>query len=191
MNSLILDLRNNPGGLLDTAVKVAEFFLPEGQIIVSTKGRIKDQNVVYKASYSKPYVNFPLLILVNSGSASASEIIAGAVKDSKRGLVVGEKTFGKGSVQTVIPMGDGSALRLTTARYFTPNGRQINNEGIIPDVVIPLVKVSKGKEKDVLTLVEDDEEDEDIPVKSDIQLMRALDLIKGITAYETLKAPQK
>lgn len=198
MDSLILDLRNNPGGLLDTSVKVSEMFLPQGKEIVSTKGRVKNQDVVFKSSYRRPHLDFILVILVNEGSASASEIVAGAIKDNKRGIIVGIKTFGKGSVQTVVPLSDGSAVRLTTAEYFTPNGEAISNKGIIPDVVVSKPKEVKGKyTKEKL------EEDEDIferpelkePVEQkeikpklyDIQLERAVDLIKGIKAYEGLK----
>lgn len=183
MDSLILDLRNNPGGLLDTSIKVSEVFLPQGEVIVSTKGRVKDQNTVYKANYKKPYLGFPLIVLVNEGSASASEIVAGALKDNKRGIIVGMKTFGKGSVQTVIPLVDGSALRLTTAKYFTPSGKQIHKEGIAPDVVIPFSKETKENQVEVLEETEALEKD-----KIDNQLERAVDLIKGIKVYESVKA---
>jgi carboxyl-terminal processing protease len=121
---------------LDVAIKVSEVFLPTGTVIVSTKGRAKNQNVVYKADYKKPLSEMPLVILVNEGSASAAEIVAGAIKDNRRGIVLGTKTFGKGSVQTVSPLGDGSALRLTTARYFTPSGQPIHDEGVIPDIAV-------------------------------------------------------
>jgi len=199
MDSLILDLRNNPGGLLDISVEVAEIFLPKGEIIVSTKGRVEAQNIVYKSNYKRPYLDFPLLILVNGGSASASEIVAGAIKDNKRGLIVGTKTFGKGSVQTVLRLTDGSALRLTTAKYFTPSGQGIHEEGIAPDVTIPLVnepedeELLKAKKKeDIFEKVEDTKEEEKEVTeaktkKYDSQLKRAVDLIKGIKAYELLK----
>ncbi|MCM8782674.1 MAG: S41 family peptidase [Candidatus Omnitrophica bacterium] len=202
MRSLIFDLRNNPGGLLDTSVKVAEIFLPAGQIVVSTKGRLKEQNAVYKAKYKKPYVDFPLLVLVNEGSASASEIVASAIKDSKRGIIIGTKTFGKGSVQTVIPLGDGSAVRLTTARYLTPNGQPIHNEGVMPDVIIPALQGSKRDRDEDVALeekegifekVEGEEKGlkEAKPIKYDSQLERAVDLIKGLMAYETTLKIQK
>ncbi len=203
MNGLILDLRSNPGGLLDTSIKVSEIFLPRGKVVVSTKGRVKEQNAVYKAGYKKPYTDFPLLVLVNEGSASASEITAGAIKDNKRGLIVGMRTFGKGSVQTVIPLGDGSALRLTTAKYFTPSGKAIHNEGIAPDVVIPFVKEVKNTQKkeaqveeaeDVFEKLQQEQEqktpskEKENPLKYDNQLQRAIDLMKGIKAYESLEA---
>lgn len=199
MDSLILDLRNNPGGLLDTSVKISEMFLPPDKIVVSTKGRVRSQNTVYKSDNSKPYLNFPLIVLVNEGSASASEIVAGAIKDNKRGIIAGAKTFGKGSVQTVIPLADNSALRLTTAEYFTPNGTAINNVGIIPDVVVSNQrdaekKTDEGKpredEEDIFERPElkgPSQEEEINPGQYDVQLERAVDLIKGIKAYEALR----
>jgi len=136
LQGLVLDLRNNPGGLLDSSVKIADIFLEEG-IIVSTKGRIKDQDMEFSAHSGGPHYNFPIVILINSGTASASEIVAGALQDHKRALILGTQSFGKGSVQTIIPMGDGAGLRLTTARYYTPNGTSIQATGITPDVLVP------------------------------------------------------
>ncbi len=136
LNGLILDLRNNPGGLLDQAVEVSDLFVNEG-VIVSTEGRIKDQNMVFKAHNNGDHYDFPMVVLVNEGSASASEIVAGALKDHKRALILGAQTFGKGSVQTIIPMRDGAGLRLTTARYYTPNGTSIQATGITPDIIVP------------------------------------------------------
>ncbi|MEI8176319.1 MAG: S41 family peptidase [Candidatus Omnitrophota bacterium] len=197
MESLILDLRNNPGGLLEMSVRVSELFLPPGSVVVSTKGRVKDQNALYKAAFKKPYLDFPLMLLVNEGSASASEIVAGALKDNKRALIVGARTFGKGSVQTVVPLGDGSGLRLTTAKYFTPSGKQIHNEGIAPDVAIAV----PGKKVAVATEDNPDVEDElfdyvnektatavtqPAPVASDGQLDEAVNLMRGIVAYGAL-----
>jgi carboxyl-terminal processing protease len=136
LQGLILDLRNNPGGLLDQSVRVSDLFLDEG-IIVSTKGRLKDQNMEFAAhSYNTVYGQ-PMIVLVNEGTASASEIVAGALQDNKRALVLGHQTFGKGSVQTIIPMNDGAGLRLTTARYYTPDGTSIQAKGITPDIVVP------------------------------------------------------
>ena len=137
INGLILDLRNNPGGLLDQAVKVADLFIDEG-VIVSTKGRLKDQNMEFTAHSRGQVYKFPMVVLVNGGSASASEIVAGALQDHKRALILGTQTFGKGSVQTIIPMNDGAGLRLTTARYYTPNGTSIQAKGITPDIIVPL-----------------------------------------------------
>ena len=135
LNGLVMDLRNNPGGLLDASAKVADLFLEKG-VIVSTKGRLKDQNMELMAHSSSADYHFPVVILVNEGTASASEIVAGALQDYKRALVLGTQTFGKGSVQTIIPMTDGAGLRLTTARYFTPKGNSIQATGITPDVVV-------------------------------------------------------
>jgi carboxyl-terminal processing protease len=143
LKGLILDLRNNPGGLLDSSVKVADLFLDEG-MIVYTKGRLKDQNMKFKA-HSGPEYNFPMVILINEGTASASEIVAGALQDNKRALVLGTQSFGKGSVQTIIPMADGAGLRLTTARYYTPNGTSIQATGITPDVLVPREAPGIGK----------------------------------------------
>jgi len=136
LKGLIIDLRSNPGGLLDQAVKISDIFLDEG-MIVSTKGRIKDQNMEFKAHPNGEQYTFPIVVLVNEGSASASEIVAGALQDHKRALILGAQTFGKGSVQTIIPMTNGAGLRLTTARYYTPNGTSIQATGITPDIVIP------------------------------------------------------
>jgi carboxyl-terminal processing protease len=135
MRGLVLDLRNNPGGLLDQAVKVADKFIESG-LIVYTDGRIEAQKYKYSAHREKTYSGFPIVVLVNAGSASASEIVAGALQDHGRAVLLGTQTFGKGSVQTIIPLEDGSALRLTTARYFTPNGRSIQAKGIEPDIVV-------------------------------------------------------
>lgn len=135
VKGLIVDLRNNPGGLLDQSVKIADIFIDEG-VIVSTKGRIKEQNSVFYARDNSPKYTFPLVVLVNEGSASASEIVAGALQDHKKAVIIGAQTFGKGSVQTIIPMDSGAGLRLTTARYYTPSGRSIQATGITPDIIV-------------------------------------------------------
>ncbi len=135
LRGLVLDLRNNPGGLLDQAVKVADKFIESG-LIVYTDGRVENQKFKYFAHKEGTYTGFPIVVLVNAGSASASEIVAGALQDHGRAIVLGTQTFGKGSVQTIIPMEDGSAIRLTTARYYTPNGRSIQAKGIEPDIAI-------------------------------------------------------
>lgn len=138
IKGMILDLRNNPGGLLDQAVKVSDVFLSEG-IIVSTRGRDESQNMVFTANAEGNQYTFPLVVLVNEGSASASEIVAGALQDHHRGIILGTETFGKGSVQTIVPMPDGAGLRLTTARYYTPSGDSIQAEGIKPDIKVEFV----------------------------------------------------
>ncbi len=135
LKGLVFDLRNNPGGLLDQAVKISDIFIDSG-MIVFTKGRIKEQNMEFKAHSNSKKYKFPIIVLVNEGSASASEIVAGALQDHKRAIILGAQTFGKGSVQTVIPMQDGSGLRLTTARYYTPSGRSIQATGITPDILV-------------------------------------------------------
>lgn len=146
LNGLVFDLRNNPGGLLNQAVKISDIFLDSG-MIVSTKGRLKDQNMAFKAHKNVKKHAYPIIVLVNEGSASASEIVAGALQDHKRALILGAQTFGKGSVQTVIPMHDGSGLRLTTARYYTPNGTSIQAKGITPDILVETHFASKKEEK--------------------------------------------
>jgi carboxyl-terminal processing protease len=151
VNRLVLDLRNNPGGLLNQAVEVADRFLDSENLIVYTNGRNEDQNMRFTTRNQAKKYNFPMVILVNGGSASASEIVSGALQDLGRAIVLGTQTFGKGSVQTIIPLSDGSALRLTTARYYTPSGRVIQENGIAPDILVeqPLVKADKSdKEKD-------------------------------------------
>jgi carboxyl-terminal processing protease len=137
IQGMILDLRNNPGGLLDQAVKVADLFLEKG-VIVSTKGRNKEEQMVFKAHPEDSHIDFPMIVLVNGGSASGSEIVAGALQDHKRAIIMGTTTFGKGSVQTILPLPEGAGLRLTTARYYTPSGDSIQATGIKPDMVVPL-----------------------------------------------------
>ncbi len=148
LDGLILDLRNNPGGLLNQAISIADIFLDKGTIVY-TKGRRKDQNNVYAAHANGKERYYPLVLLVNEGSASASEIVAGAIQDHRRGIIVGTRTFGKGSVQTIIPLPDGAGLRMTTARYYTPNGRSIQALGITPDVEIPFITCIQPEEPQV------------------------------------------
>lgn len=138
LKGLILDLRNNPGGLLNQAVSIADLFIDKG-LIVYTKGRTESQNMSFKATKSSKDYPYHLVILVNEGSASASEIVAGAMQDHQRAILVGTRTFGKGSVQTIIPLPGGAGLRMTTARYYTPNGKSIQATGITPDVEVPFV----------------------------------------------------
>ncbi|MBV5318151.1 MAG: S41 family peptidase [Desulfobulbaceae bacterium] len=137
---LVLDLRNNPGGLLDQAVKIADLFLEKG-VIVSTKGRNHQEQMVFEAHPDGGQSHFPMVVLVNGGSASGSEIVAGALQDHKRALILGTTTFGKGSVQTVLPLPDGAGIRLTTAKYYTPSGDSIQATGIKPDMVVPLISI--------------------------------------------------
>jgi carboxyl-terminal processing protease len=137
----VLDLRNNPGGILGSAVSVTDTFLTDG-LIVYTEGRGKDSELKFEAKSSDLLDNAPLVVLVNEGSASASEIVAGALQDHKRAIIMGSRTFGKGSVQTILPVNNDTALKLTTARYYTPSGRSIQAEGIVPDIMVDKVKIS-------------------------------------------------
>ena len=145
LKGLVLDLRNNPGGVLQAAVAVADAFLREGTIVY-TKGRVKDSQLRFEAGPDDLIDGAPMVVLVNGGSASASEIVAGALQDHRRAVVMGQQTFGKGSVQTIIPINDKTAIKLTTARYFTPNGRSIQAEGIRPDIVLPEVELKQAKD---------------------------------------------
>jgi carboxyl-terminal processing protease len=147
IKGLILDLRNNPGGLLDQAVKIADRFLESG-LIVSVEGRREEQKMKFYAHSKEDNISrYPLIVLVNGGSASGSEIVAGAIQDHGRGIILGTQTFGKGSVQTIFPLKDGSGLRLTTARYYTPNGRSIQAKGIVPDIIVKPKQLEEGKEQ--------------------------------------------
>jgi carboxyl-terminal processing protease len=145
LSGLVLDLRNNPGGLLTQAIKVADEFIDSG-LLVYTDGRLESQKQKYFAHRAGSHTEFPMVVLVNGGSASASEIVAGALQDHKRALVLGTQTFGKGSVQTILPLEENSAVRLTTARYYTPNGRSIQATGITPDIVLDNVIVQAKAE---------------------------------------------
>lgn len=204
MNALIVDLRNNPGGLLDSAVKVTGKFIDKDKMIVYTKGRRANQNMEFVSQLARPIVDLPMVILINEGSASGSEIMAGALQDHKRAIILGTKSFGKGSVQTVIPLSDGSALRLTTSKYFTPSGREIHAKGIVPDIVveegrIELVETAEPKAQkpqEIFEQIEKKEKPEKEEVvkeeavkeyTADNQLMRAVDVLKAIKIYKGSK----
>jgi carboxyl-terminal processing protease len=181
IQGLVLDLRNNPGGLLTSAVEVTEKFLETGKLVVYTEGRVRNQNMRFSSNAKRVFTDFPVVVLVNQGSASASEIVAGALQDWGRAVVIGTQSFGKGSVQTIIPLSDGSGLRLTTAKYFTPKGRSIHGKGITPDIIVEAPKVAAaapGAETPVPTppLSETPQEQ----LKRDPQLQRALDLLKAM-----------
>lgn len=187
MQGLVFDLRDNPGGLLDQAARICDRFLPAKTMVVSTEGRDPAERREYRATGKAPYTKLPMVLLVNGGSASASEIVAGCFQDLKRAIVVGEQTFGKGSVQSIIPLPDGAALRLTTAKYYTPSHRVIHEKGITPDIVIPMtteeyealyMKRSPGG----LEAIEG-ERGEKLRALHDTQLERALDLLRGITLF--------
>jgi carboxyl-terminal processing protease len=196
MEALILDLRNNPGGLLQVAIKVADEFIGEGRLIVYTKSRHGTQNIEFKSHQEAAYADFPLVVLVNKGSASGSEIVAGAVQDWKRGVILGSNTFGKGSVQSVLPLREGSALRLTTAKYFTPEGRCIEKVGVEPDIVIEVSdedEIKRLLKKRLEKMVsekpageepgEEEKELKKLGDVKDVQLERAVDLAKGLLVY--------
>lgn len=220
LSGLVLDLRNNPGGLLDQAVKVSNLFL-DGGLIVYTDGRVESQKMRFEATKGSKDVDYPMVVLVNGGSASASEIVAGALQDHKRALILGTKTFGKGSVQTIIPLDGGSGLRLTTAHYYTPSGHSIQAKGITPDIIVrPDDYKSREETKDPEFFIlreenleghlknpDDDEtesekkeeEKEAAPrgspldpravygdPETDIQLGRALELLKSWQVFEAL-----
>lgn len=202
MNALILDLRNNPGGLLDAAVKVVERFIESGKLIVYTKGRISSQNMKFYSRTKTSSLNIPLVILINEGSASGSEIVAGCLQDYKRAIIMGTKSFGKGSVQTVIPLNDGSALRLTTSKYFTPSGKEIHGKGVMPDIVVEDLKLETKeasdekleKAQEVFEEVEKKPKEEKakegktqeraLDYKLDNQLARAVDVLKAMRIYK-------
>ena len=204
----MLDLRNNPGGVLNGAVDVADDFLEDG-VIVETKGRGNGSDQSYKATPGDLLKNASMVVLVNGGSASASEIVAGALQDHHRALILGERTFGKGSVQTILPLGNGTAVKLTTARYYTPSGRSIQAAGIDPDIKLKPLKVEADngsesdfiKESDLTGHLRNDRADQidntppdHLPdstklaapadgnlVQNDYQLYEALNLLKGMT----------
>ncbi len=194
MSALVLDLRNNPGGLLSSAVEVSQEFLKSGDMIVSTRGRDGVQSQ-YASKGKYHYVDFPMVVLVNGGSASASEIVAGALQDSRRAIIIGERTFGKGSVQSVLPLNDGSAIRLTTALYYTPASRMIHEKGIEPDIIVPMSmedwqKIQMQRSSEELGGIEkDDNVLENGAVIVDKQLQRAVDVLKGIRMLQGQTAP--
>ncbi len=199
LKGLVLDLRNNPGGVLNGAVAVSDAFLKKG-LIVYTEGRVNDSKLRFNATPDDILDNAPLVVLVNQGSASASEIVSGALQDHRRAIIVGNQTFGKGSVQTILPLSNGTAVKLTTARYFTPSGRSIQAEGIKPDIELEQVRVSAAdgafepiKEADLSGHLsngngdgkkksdsEANDEEESL-AQTDYQLYEALNLLKGLS----------
>ena len=202
LTGLVIDLRNNPGGLLSEAIRVSDAFLEEGEI-VSTRGRGESD---IQHAYARPgdiSDGLPIVVLINSGSASASEIVAGALKDHRRAIVMGTRSFGKGSVQTITPMPGHGAMRLTTARYFTPSGVSIQAKGISPDIEVALARIEKleggpVREEDLRGALDSKDESsassEDTPeppadpIEVDYQLARAIDLLRGLTVFSALAA---
>ena len=210
VKGLILDLRNNPGGLLHQAVNIVDIFLSDGTIVY-TKGRISEQNTVFTAHNNTPNNNFPMVVLVNEGSASASEIVAGAIQAHKRGIIVGSQTFGKGSVQTIIPLPDGAGLRMTTAKYYTPDDKSIQALGITPDVEVPFIacitptseetKSSRIKEADLANHLPSQDVDNEksneenrklkMMLDQDNQLRTAYNILKSLNLFSAFKANNK
>ena len=196
LRGYVLDLRNNPGGLLDQAVSVSDLFLEKGEI-VSTRGKNSKNPEMYKARSGDIIDGKPLVVIINGGSASASEIVAGALQDHKRAILLGTRSFGKGSVQTIIPVKPYGALRMTTAKYFTPSGRSIQKTGIEPDIVVEERELKKAdnkkisREEDLKGALKNpsNKEEKENKEKSDeiedFQLSRALDLVRGISLYNT------
>ena len=199
LKGIVLDVRNNPGGLLDQAVAVSSLFLDKGEI-VSTRARNEDETLRYSAKGKDITSGLPIVVIINNGSASASEIVAGALQDHKRAVVLGEKSFGKGSVQTVIPLGNFGAMRVTTARYYTPSGRSIQATGIEPDIIVHPAKLEEFADEygfseaeytnalknETITKEikkEAKAETESDAWKKDYQLLRAVDLVKALNVY--------
>ena len=201
LEGLVLDLRNNPGGLLDQAVEVADTFLKEG-LIVYTEGRDDENRMRFSAENGNTEPMYPMVVLINGGSASASEIVAGALRDHGRAVTMGTRSFGKGSVQTLIPLGDSSGLSLTTAHYFTPSGTSIQARGITPDIVVEQAEFTKAEgephfreadlekhleaqspEPETSPDVQQDQKNLEKELREDYQLMRALDLLKGYDIF--------
>lgn len=207
VNGLVLDLRNNPGGVLQAAVEVVDTFIAEG-LIVYTEGRIPASLSRYEATVGEDSLDLPMIVLINGGSASASEIVAGALQDHKRAIILGTTSFGKGSVQSVVPLSTTHGMKLTTARYFTPNGRSIQAQGIEPDILIERAKITRYKPGNSISeadlrghLTNDDDadrnknsnkdvagtEDEGDPLTRDNQLYEAINLLKGLSIIESRK----
>lgn len=206
LKGVVLDLRNNPGGVLNGAVAVSDAFLKKG-IIVKTEGRVSDSNLNFNATPDDLLDGAPLVVLINSGSASASEIVAGALQDHKRALIMGTRSFGKGSVQTILPLNNGSAVKLTTALYFTPSGRSIQAEGIDPDIVIDNIKVTQQENKGMKPVSESDlsghlsnandsdgnkkdkkdGKEEESLAKKDFMLYEALNMLKAMTILSRIQ----
>src|SRR3989344_1107985 len=204
LRGMVLDLRNNPGGVLNAAVGVSDAFLDKG-LIVYTEGRVADSKMKLSATPGDLLNGTPIVVLINGGSASASEIVAGALQDHKRAVIMGTKSFGKGSVQTIIPVSNGAALKITTARYYTPSGRSIQASGIVPDIVTEEARITKSEAADRLREAdlarhlengdetakpkegpkkEDKKDETGKPAVEDYQLQEALNLLKGISFFK-------
>ncbi|MEE8484572.1 MAG: S41 family peptidase [Nitrospinota bacterium] len=213
MKGLVLDLRNNPGGLLKQSVDMSDLFLSGGKVIVSTRGRTDDQNSKFMSHGAGSYTEFPIVVLINAGSASASEIVAGALQDLNRAVIVGTQSFGKGSVQTIRQLSDGAGLSLTTARYYTPSGKMIHGIGIKPDIEVEFEKPKKKDEDEIKPIREkelmrnfnglpeetkkpekDSKKEKDLPdrrkiydLEKDNQLRRAVEVLKTWEIFQAIK----
>lgn len=219
LDGIILDLRNNPGGLLNQAVGLSELFIKNG-VIVSQKGKVKNENIEYKANGKAPYENLPIVVLINGGTASASEIVSGALQDYKRALIIGENSFGKGSVQVVLPLDSTSAIKLTTAKYYLPSGRTIQAIGVTPDIIVhpgavpqsdggfslkeadlknhlqnELDKISEDSKKDSKKEEKTTGDKKDMlslnDINNDIQLKTAIDLLKSWNIIKPIEKSNK
>lgn len=219
LDGIILDLRNNPGGLLNQAVGLSELFIKNG-VIVSQKGKVKNENIEYKANGKAPYENLPIVVLINGGTASASEIVSGALQDYKRALIIGENSFGKGSVQVVLPLDSTSAIKLTTAKYYLPSGRTIQAIGVTPDIIVhpgavpqsdggfslkeadlknhlqnELDKISEDSKKDNKKEEKTTGDKKDMlslnDINNDIQLKTAIDLLKSWNIIKPIEKSNK
>jgi carboxyl-terminal processing protease len=205
LQGLVLDLRNNPGGVLNAAAEVSDLFLDDG-LIVFTRGRVKDAYFEFKAHSGDILADAPMVVLINGGSASASEIVAGALQDHKRAVLMGEKSFGKGSVQTIQELRNGGAVKFTTARYFTPSGRSIQAEGIVPDIELQKLQLTAVKDNGLKSIkeadlsghllnpVNGDSPPGDMPgndngadALTDYQVNEALNLLKGLSIFREMK----
>lgn len=196
LSGLVLDLRNDPGGLLDQAVRVSDHFVENGKLIVYTEGREKESRMQFNASSRAKEPGYPIVVLINGGSASASEIVAGALQDHQRAVVMGTQSFGKGSVQTIIPLSDDSGLRLTTARYYTPKGRSIQAKGITPDIVVEQLEMPKQssrheslmiREKDLENHFENTDESKKAENKKELTKESAKDTEEAKKTIDPLK----
>ena len=209
LQGMVLDLRSNPGGLLDEAIKVSSAFLEHGEVVSIRSEQHPEQAQRFNARPGDVADGLPVVVLINGGSASASEIVAGALQDHGRAIIMGTKSFGKGSVQTISPLGAYGAMRMTTARYYTPSGRSIQSVGISPDIDVPQSKIeslepqSQRRERDLRGALDKDngkeadekakdkDKEKDDTVRTDYQLTRALDLIRGITLFQEMSATPK
>ena len=180
MEGLIIDVRHNPGGLLTSAIDVSSQFVEDGKVIVSTKSRSEPERVYTSVPFKRKFLNIPIVVLINKGSASGSEILAAALRENNKAVLLGEASFGKGSVQTIVPLTDGSALRLTTSKYYTPNGTSIHEKGVEPDILVER-KTDEAAKEDVFEKIDQEAE---FDYTKDNQIVRAFDLLKGLLVLQ-------